>query len=113
MSDFILNVRRGGHQSFEFEVYQDEAQTILQDVSDGGTSVTAFLSAPNAATASFTKTCRKVSPTQGLVALDLTPAESRSLLARMDVELQLHTATREDIVAYGKAYARGGINTDV
>jgi hypothetical protein len=31
----------------------------------------------------------------------------------MDVELQLRTATREDIVAYGKAFARGGINTDV
>jgi hypothetical protein len=113
VSDFILNVRRGGHQSFEFEVYQDEAQTITENVSDAGTSVVAFFAPPNAATASFTKTCRKVTPTQGLVALDLTPAESRALLARMDVELQLRTATREDIVAYGKAYARGGINTDV
>ena len=113
MSDFIFNVRRGAHQSFEIEVYSDEAQTLLENLSDAGTSVTAFFSPPNGTTATISKTCRKVVPTQGLVAVDLTPAESRAFLPRMDAEIELRTTTRQDIVAYGRVYARGGINTDV
>lgn len=113
MSDFIFNVRRGAHQSFEIEVYSDEAQTLLEDVSDAGTSVTAFFSPVNAATATISKTCRKVAPAQGLVAVDLTPAESRAFLPRMDAEIELRSTTRQDIVAYGRVFARGGINTDV
>jgi hypothetical protein len=111
LTDFIINVRRGANQSFEFEVYEDEAQTILKNLT--GQTVTAFFSPPNGAASTFTKACRSVSVTQGLVALDLTPSESRAFLARMDAELELRDAQRQDIVAYGRAYAKGGINTDV
>lgn len=111
MSDFTINVRRGANQSFEFEVYEDEAQTTLKNIT--GQTVTAFFSPPNASAATITKVCRAVTPSQGLVALDLTPTESRAFLARMDAEIELRDAQRQDVVAYGRAYARGGINTDV
>ena len=111
MTDFTINVRRGANQSFEFEVYEDEAQTTRKNLT--GQTVTAFFTPPHGATATITKACRSVNLSQGLVALDLTPTESRAFLARMDAELELRDAERQDVIAYGRVYATGGINTDV
>ena len=109
MKDCSFNVEIGADQSILFPVYTDETDTVRKNLT--GCTLVAYI---GSGSPPITKLLRIVSASQGLAALDFTPAESRLILLgrRMPVSIELREAGLQFVVGRGLVTGLGGNNLD-
>jgi hypothetical protein len=109
MRDCSFTIDRGANQSILFNIFTTESLVTRKNLT--GCTVTAFI---GAGAATITKALRIVDAPTGQAALDLTPSESRLILAgqRMDAEIELREGSLQIIVGRGRVTGLGGINLD-
>lgn len=113
MKDASFVVYRGSHQSIFLTVTDGPASTTRVNLT--GKQVRAVIRASEAVPALIDKNCRDITPANGEVALDLTPAESRliPLGRKVQVEFEIWEGiNKETLIGIGIVTGLGGINLD-
>jgi hypothetical protein len=113
MMDGSFEVQRGMDQSILINCFTNEATTTALNVA--GKTIRAFVRVSEGGAMLLDKATREVNGAAGIVALDLSPAESRlvPLGRKAQFELKLFDGTKQYIIARGILTGLGGISADI